>query len=668
MKHATLPAPTLSRRARRVLALASVLAIAPHVLFMPLWLALPGLGLALACAWAPPPALTRLTRFALHAVLFGSLILIGLYFRRFWGREPGVALLTVMVAAKLLEVRSPRDAMVVWCSAAVLLVAMTAFDQEMLSMAYLIAALIVFFVALDVIVDQADRHPLRVHAKRAAARMAMGVPIALILFVFFPRLAAPIWGFGESRSAKTGLSDRMRPGQISNLVSSSEVAFRVQFNGPLPPRSTLYWRGPVLDQFSTEGDEEAWLSGTQYAGRLINIAPEQFEQARTEYTVTLQPHNQRWLFALDLPAAFPKGGDFETTTNISAAQQLYANVPVREAVRYSVTSVLTNSYPPMRGDVLRQLGTGPTSVNPRARAWAEEQMRSVNGDPVKYAQILLRHINNKNFVYTTRPPTIARNVVDGFWFDTQRGFCEHYAGAFVFLMRAAGVPARVVTGYLGGEMNTQNNTLVVRQSEAHAWTEVLLEGQWRRIDPTAIIAPNRIERSLSEALPADERAGAALQEWPLLGAMRDAWDATQFAYTSWLIGYDRAQQLQAMAKLGLEGMHPGQWIAIAISALAISATALVALYLWREKRSARPTDEVERLWLTFIRRIGKSKIAIPAHATPREVAQSVARARPTYADAVHAFTLAVEKTRYSPERDAQTVRLAFAKLPKRFST
>ncbi len=671
------PDPPLSNRARQALAVAAALAIAPQLFFIPIWLALPCLMLTIACAWSPPPALPKIWRFALFIVLASSLTMIALYFRRVWGREPGVSLLTVMVAAKLLEVRTSRDAMVVWCAAAVLLVAMTTFDQEFLALGYMLIVLVALFALLDVIHDAHDNHPVGAHVRQAVKRLSLGVPIALVLFVLFPRMASPLWGFSEGKIGRTGLSDSMRMGQISSLVKSDEVAFRVEFqNGSPPAREQLYWRGPVLDTLSVEGTTEVWTTGGHGPGAFVPLPTNARSDDTLRYAVSLQPHQQRWLFALDLPAAYPKGGQLDNTTMLNTAQQLVNRTPIREPVRYEVASTLTAQYTAEPIDAQRNLGTGASTLNPKARQWATETFTKSGDDAGVYVKAVLEHIRGQPFHYTTRPPVLKRDAVDDFWFNSRYGFCEHYAGAFVFLMRAAGVPARVVTGYQGGEINPQNNLLVVRQSDAHAWTEVMVAGQWQRVDPTAAVAPQRIEIDLAAALPAGERNARAQRESMFMKFLDHSWDAVQHNYTNWMLGYDRAQQLRALASIGLSDMQPAQWIG-AMLLFSVAAVGLtIGLYTWRERieRSKRG-DFAEALWLRFLEKLRKRGVPLPAHTTPRGaqavLAQSAPKVQKAHFLAVSEFLSQVERVRYAPNAARPTraqrsaLRRAFRRVPFR---
>ncbi len=663
MKTLKWPEPPLSLRARRVLAICAALAVAPQLFFIPIWLALPCLLLTLACAWSPPPALPKVWRFTLYAILFTSQVMIALYFRRIWGREPGVSLLTVMVAAKLLEVKSSRDAMVVWCSSAVLLVALTTFHQELPALIYMLAVLIALFALLDVIHDAHDRHRIAAHVRQAVKRLLLGVPIALVLFVFFPRLAGPMWGFSEQKIARTGLSDSLRMGQISQLVKSDEVAFRVEFVGPMPPRAALYWRGPVLDQYSVDASGvEQWESGPILpTGQFVEWPAKPAVSETTTYGLTLNPHNERWLFSLDVPGAYPKGGALETTSTLSPAQQLMARQPVREPVRYELTSLLRDHYPAEVNDALRSLVPLPRDVNPRARAWVVEQVAQANGDKRAFVRNVLQHIRERNFRYTTRPPKLGASAVDAFWFDSQQGFCEHYASAFVFLMRAAGLPARIVTGYQGGELNLRNEVLVVRQSDAHAWAEVLIDKDWVRVDPTAAIAPSRIEQDLTAALPAGEREGfSSWQDQPLLTFFRHSWDAGQHAYTAWLLGYDRSQQMRALDQFGLGDLKPIQAIGVMLLFGVVGVLVTIGLYAARERAARRKRlDAGEALWLLFLKRARKAGIALPPAVTPRVARELVVAAAPEpEATRVKAFLVALERSRYAREGEFSGLRAA----------
>ena len=366
--------------------------------------------------------------------------------------------------------------------------------------------------------------------------LLQALPLAAALFVLFPRPDSPLWQLPISGSQSTsGLSDTVNPGGISSLALSDEVAFRAQFDGAVPEVSRLYWRGPVMEVF----DGAAWRIGS---------SPRQFPEVIVRgptfnYTLTVEPHDRAWVLALDAPASLPPG------TTISQNLQVLKPSRIGTRTRFKLSAVTDYSYG-LNADpawLERNLQLPPRS-NPRTR----ELVKAWLGlPPAERVQAGINVFARGGFAYTLNPPTLpVYDGIDAFVFNTKRGFCEHYASAFAFMMRAAGVPARVVTGYQGAEAN--GTYLIVRQANAHAWTEVWLAGQgWVRVDPTATVSPERIERGVSALSGAP---GLASGQYGLLGGLSLRLDALQNLWNTWVIGYDGAQQRQLFQKLGL-----GDW-------------------------------------------------------------------------------------------------------------
>ncbi|MDR2243900.1 MAG: DUF3488 and transglutaminase-like domain-containing protein, partial [Burkholderiales bacterium] len=453
-------------------------------------------------------------------------------------RDASVGLLFILVAIKFSESTTRRDAMLLVCLASFLLITTFFYTQSPLA---LLTSLLAFFAlggALDAIF-LAGASLEKAHTRRTMKRFSIlvlqGIPIALLLFMLFPRLSAPLWGLPRTQMAQTGLSESMGPLDIIDLVLSDAIAFRVDFEGAPPPNAQRYWRGPVFSFY----DGMTWRPGPT-----LVTAPEPASAGETEihYTVVLEPHNRRWLFALELPSQMPQrlSGEAEQGGRrfayLTTTQQLMSVLPVGQALRYTQTSVLRSRYPASRGDATQNLYL-PRGGNPKTRELAQ-QLRGEGSAPQEYVRMVLSYFHNEPFLYTLSPEYIEKDPIDGFLFETRAGFCEHYAAAFVVLMRAAGVPARVVTGYQGGEINPQGGYLIVRQSDAHAWTEVLIDDEWHRVDPTAAVAPDRIEYGLGRALPNDARVPAfARIDAGWLKVLALNWDALKHAWTRHVVEF-----------------------------------------------------------------------------------------------------------------------------------
>ncbi len=479
--------PPLSQSQVRWLAALIACAQLPLIGHMVPWIAILGSTLVVlrVILRAHLRAPTSLRPWLLPVLAIAAAVGIRAQFGYFLARDPCVEFLYVLVGIKFIEARSVRDGMLLVCLALFLAVTQFFYTQSIFSALAALPTLLALGGTLAALrVLSGARSSWRDEVGATARLTVQGIPLAVLLFVLFPRLAGPLWGLPSDASASSGLSDHMEPGSISALSLSDAVAFRVDFNGAPPPPSQRYWRGPVLSRFDDRGWHAAFrLQGgrlTSRAGRMV------------EYTVTLEPHGKVWLFALEFPAGLP-----QTPTNnlladplnpvalLTYDQQLFARTPVTQTVRYTQRSALRDAFP-ARDDNPRDY-LQLTHANPRTLAFAR-QLREEAGSDRAYIAAVLRRFHDQPFVYTLAPPLLDQDPVDGFLFGTRRGFCEHYAGAFAVLLRAAGIPARVVTGYQGGELNPDGEYMIVRQSDAHAWAEAMLDGEWKRFDPTAACA------------------------------------------------------------------------------------------------------------------------------------------------------------------------------------
>ena len=472
--------------------------------------------------------------------------------------------------------------------------------------------------------------------------IAQGLPIAALLFVMFPRLAAPLWGLPADRTARTGLSDTMEPGTFTSLTLSDEVALRVDFDGPPPPPSQRYWRGPVLSRY----DGRVWSVGAlpMLGGTLTTGAPKTIS-----YTVTLEPSNQPYLFALDLPASAPRlaGATVDGPPappifmGLTRDQQLIARAPVTQPLRYTLQSALRDRYP-SASYLDARINLRLPDRNPRTIAFARA-LRERNTDDAAYIGAVLRHFRDEPFVYTLGPPLYEHEPVDQFLFDTRRGFCEHYASAFVVLLRAAGIPARIVTGYQGGEMNPNGGYMIVRQSDAHAWAEALLGGQWVRFDPTAAVAPSRIERGFASALPAGEPVPLfARLDGGWLKDLGLVWDAVNHGWRTHVVDFNYQQQRALWRELSLDLFAPWQ---VAVAVFAIGGLWGAAVLLWMARRRRRK-ERALVLWDDVCRRLARAGLARQPHEGPLAFSQRAATRWPQFAIVFAAIGEAYAKLRY----------------------
>ncbi|MDP1524282.1 MAG: DUF3488 and transglutaminase-like domain-containing protein [Rhodocyclaceae bacterium] len=592
--------------------LAAFVPLVPHV---PIWLA--GLTGAIfvwraALVWWHQ---SLPTRWVLVLVTVAGAAGVFLEYRTLFGQRAGVALLLIFLALKQLEARIPRDGLAIIFLAYFLTLTQFFEDQSIPIAATMLATLTVATAALAALTD-ARISPLPL-LRRAGVMLLQAVPFMLILFVLFPRVNGPLWGLpSDAYSGLTGLSDSMTPGSINNLIQSDAIAFRAKFEGEVPPRQQMYWRGPVLSRLK----DRTWLPGLIRPAQIDYVPAPGSPSYR--YTITLEAHNRPWLFALELPSTLPPNA-FST-----ADFQLHAKKPVRERLRYALEShaeVMQGAEDDFVLSLARQL---PAGLSPRTQAlgerWANE-----GGNDTQRLQRAIEFLRQQRLTYTLQPPLMGQHVADEFLFDHKRGFCEHFASAFVILMRAADVPARVVTGYQGGERNPVDDTWVIRQSDAHAWAEVWLETQgWVRVDPTATSAPARIEQNLAAAVPAGEplpmlaRAGF---DW--LKDLRFRWWAVNNAWNQWVLGYDMQRQRDFLQKLG---MASPDWRKMIVWLAVLCGTVLLALtaaMLWRRP----PADPALRQWQRFCRRLARRGLARYEWEGPDAYAQRLVAALPAKA-------------------------------------
>ncbi|RKZ67291.1 MAG: DUF3488 domain-containing protein, partial [Gammaproteobacteria bacterium] len=422
---------------------------------------------------------------------------VGIYvhFGTIVGRSAGVSLLVLLAGFKVLEINHHRDFYVSCFLGYFLVVTNFLFTQTIGTAVYMACTIFVMTLSLVSFNDTQKKLSIRASGKITATLLLQSIPVMLVLFLLFPRISGPLWGMpDDTHSGLTGIDDEMSPGSISQLIQSNKVAFRVDFKNTRPVPSQLYWRGPVL--LHTDG--KTWSRGESEHHAAISL---ETLSDPVDYTVTLEPHNRKWLYALEMPGHSPELDSAQSW--MSSDFQLLTRNPVKRRIRYDMTS-----YPKYRitGLHKNELQTA-LQLPKRQHGKTKALMHEWQNEGLSEDQIIdraLKLFNEDNFYYTLTPSLLQKDRVDEFLFETKQGFCEHYASAFVVMMRAAGIPARVVLGYQGGEYNPVGDYLVVHQRNAHAWTEVWKQGQgWSRIDPTAAVSPLRIIEGIESALPDD---------------------------------------------------------------------------------------------------------------------------------------------------------------------
>lgn len=563
---------------------------------------------------------------------------------RTFGRDASVALLVVLCGLKLLETKYQRDALLLCFLGYFLIVTHFLYSQTIPSIVYMTMAVLVMTATLISLNDDNDKLSIQQRLQWAFTLLVQAIPLMIVVFILFPRITGPLWNLPRDvNKATTGLSDSMTPGTVSELTLSDEIAFRVKFTETMPPLSKLYWRGPVL----TRTDGHLWQSSYQQDLIAENLALQPLGEA-VEYTVTLEPHGRRWLFALDLPVKAP------LLANRTPDYQVISLYLVQQRIRYELRSYVdyrATAITPLQRRFTLAL---PKDKHPRARALAQSWQQQFS-DPVAIIQQALTYFHEQPFVYTFMPELVLTDPVDEFLFETREGFCEHYASAFTVLMRAAGIPARIVTGYLGGHFNPVGNYLIVRQRDAHAWSEVWLEDRgWIRVDPTSAVAPERIEQGIDRALPEDDPLGLGI-EWnsdakmtKIWQQLRNNWDAINNVWNQWILGYDTVRQRQFLGKLGMENLS---WRGLGVVLIIATGSLLLGIAAWLLLTSRTiVNDPVQQVYLRFCQKLARRGISRYPSEGPLNFAKRVSSARPDLATASDCIVNLYVQVRYHSQK------------------
>ena len=613
----------LPRDTRDTLFLLAVIGwtVLPHAWHLPVWCSLLTLVVLL---WRARLALANAAlpgRWALAGVLGAALVLTWWSHGSLLGKEPGVTMIVVLMALKTLELRARRDAFVVFFLGFFLILTHFLYSQSLLVAATTLVAVWGLLTAL-VLAHMPVGQPSLRQASRLSARTALlGAPIMALLFVMFPRVG-PLWGVPQDGPSRTGLSNSMRMGSMSEVAQDDSVALRLRFEAAAPPPGAMYFRGPVLSRF----DGLEWVPAAPAAPIGSPTMPPATRNLRAQgqplrYQMTVEPLRLTSLPLLEAAPTAPRLEGYRVSG--LADLQWRTDRPIVDRLRFDAEAYIDFRHGPTgRALRLQDELELPPGFNPRTLEWAAAMRRDpryATAEPRVLAQALLQHIRSAGFSYTLAPGTYGRDAVDEFWLDRRSGFCEHFAAAFVVVMRALDVPARVVTGYQGTDPLPVDGFYIVRQSAAHAWAEYWQpEIGWVRADPTAAVAPERVDRGQRLAPRPGFVAGALGNVSPqLLSQLRGAWEAVDNRWNQWVLGYSRGQQLDLMKRLGFDAPR---WEDLAL--LLIGTTSTLALagaaWAWWDRRRVDPwTRQMERLREA----LGQAGVQAAPHETARALAQ-----------------------------------------------
>ena len=630
--NAAKPIAAISLRNTVWITLTLALIAAPHAERLPLWLTVIA---AVFCGWRLYLARMRLelpARWLMIFIVAAGSAAIYLEYRTLFGRDAGVALLVLMISLKLMETRTQRDGMVLAFIGYFLVITNFFYSQSIPTALYLLAC--VWLITATMIGLQYTREapPTRSQLRTAAIMLAQSAPLMIVFFILFPRMQGPLWGLPtDAFAGVTGLSDSMSPGSLNKLVFSEDVALRATFAGRLPPQNRLYWRGPVLLDF----DGRTWTAAPRAMRNQIELDR---RDNPVRYTVTVEPHNRRWLFALDMPGTLPP------RAGISVDHLLLSQVPITTRTRYEMESFLDYGIGAASNPAPARMLALPAGFNPQTRVLGQ-QLRAQHGNSEAIMNAALKMLRDQKFVYTLEPPLLGTHAVDEFLFETRAGFCEHFASAFVVLMRAAGVPARVVTGYLGGEYNALGNYLIVRQSDAHAWTEVWLDNRgWVRVDPTNSVSPARADGGLAAALPDGmSLPRSARTSNPLIHQLALTLDSMANAWNQTVLGYNLETQRALLTRAGLDDTS---WRTLAVMLIAATGVITLLLALLTLRNRAHKRDPALALYRAFCAKAARAGVVRDDAEGPLDFALRFATARPDIAPAAQAITQLYVALRY----------------------
>lgn len=606
-----------------LLLLSCALVIAPHASHLPLWVTPASVAALLWRGWITFRGNRMPPRLLLASLAILAMAAVLATYKTYFGRDAGVAMLTLLLTLKLLEMHARRDLFVALFLSYFLILSGFFYSQSIGTAAMTIVALVAILTTQVSFQYTGAVPPLRKRLKLGATILLLAAPLTLALFLLFPRIQGPLWGLpSDAAAGHTGLSDSMSPGNISKLALSDEIAFRVKFAGKMPARNQLYWRGVVLSSY----DGQTWTPFKSWplAERGVSI---DVDGPAIRYEVTLEPHGKNWVFALEMPEALPVLP--ENKVVVTPELQVMSTQPITVRVRYDVVSHLgyalqAGERPPGLQRWLRL----PPSYNPRTLQFAQH-LRNENEGDVQRVNAVLRHFREQEFRYTLEPPPLGRDSIDDFLFETRAGFCEHYSSAFVVLMRAMGIPARVVTGYQGGELNPVDGYMAVRQSDAHAWAEVWLERRgWTRVDPTAAVAPSRVEQGIGNALPRRALGGLITFDGSNseflrgLQRLRQNWDAVTNAWNQWVLNYTPEKQRNFFKSLGFDNVD-WRTMALVMTAVGVLMSAAIMLPLMLQQRKRDPVEAIYRL---LCERLARQGFPRAMHEGPREYARRLTAA------------------------------------------
>jgi protein-glutamine gamma-glutamyltransferase len=636
----------------------------PQVERLPLWLSAIAGTILVWRGWIAVQGRSLPSRWWLVVLLLAATGLTFWSYRTLMGRDAGVTFIVLLLALKTLEMRAQRDAFVIFFLSFFTLLSNFFFSQSLLIAASMMLGLWGLLTALVNSHMPVGRPPLWRAAQTAGGMALLGTPIMVVLFVLFPRIS-PLWGVpGDAMAGRSGLSASMQVGTIASLALDSSIAMRIEFEGKPPQQSDMYFRGPVLSTFDGREWKPLRSGFPQQLQTPTNLA---VQGAPIRYRVTLEPNSRPWVMLLDASPSAPTLPGY--TTSMTPGLQWTTDRPITDLVRYRAESYVQYSHGPLRQSVgLQDYLELPPGFNPRTLQWAVDMRRDpryANADGAALVAALMDRLRTGGYSYTLDPGVYGTHTADEFWFDRKEGFCEHIASSFVLMLRALDIPARVVTGYQGGEINALDGFWTVRQSDAHAWTEVWLAGQgWVRVDPTSAVSPGRtgtVQRLQAPQGAIAQVLGAVSPQFSI--NLRATWEAMNNRWNQWVLNYSQAKQLNLLRDIGFESPSWEDLSTVLMGIIVVASLCGAAWTLW-ERRQRDP-------WLRLLQgatgKLQRAGLALPeaaAQPTPRQLAAALARTQTPGTTPIGEWLLRLEAWRYAPHSTPLgTLQAQYRQLP-----
>ena len=636
---------TLPRDGRDTLFLLAVIAwvLLPQALRLPLWCSAVAGAVLLWRGWLALRSRPLPTRMWLVLLLGVTVAATYATHGTLLGRDAGVTLLVVLLSLKTLELRAKRDAFVIFFLGFFCMLSNFFYSQSLLTAASMVIGLLGLLTALVNAHMPVGKPPLLQAAKIAAWMGLLGTPVMVVLFLLFPRMA-PLWGVpSDAMTGRSGLSASMEIGAMAKLALDESVAMRVKFDGETPPQRDLYFRGPVLSSF----DGRQWQALRQsLPARYALAADLRVTGEPVGYEITLEPTRQPWLFVMEAAAEAPQLSGSRHV--MQSDLQWLTTRPITETTRYRAASYSAFRHGPVQPVLgLQEFLDLPPGFNPRTLALASDIRRDpryARAGAAALVQLAMERLRSGGYAYTLEPGVYGRHSADDFWFDRKQGFCEHIASAFVVLMRALDIPARIVTGYQGGESNPVDGYWIVRQGDAHAWAEVWQAGAgWVRVDPTSAVAPGRTGAAQRLELPPGVVAQAFGNFSPTLAAqLRDTWEAINNAWSQQVLNYTEGRQLNLLKNIGFDSPNWLDLSYLLIGAVVLSSVAGGGWALWDRAQH----DPWLRLLSRVRKRLARAGIDSTPATSPRQLAGQALAKYGAPAQALHDWLTQLESLRY----------------------